>query len=299
MPRRPPPPEPDLATVTVGGQVGRRRHRGGSSRAIVAISPHFGILNEEGLEPRCRFLHQPHAASAIHSSYRTMPSLNLSALDPIARRTVLSILVMPPAPPSNPYHFGFTAASLRPELSLLLVEEFFKSGSWERTREQVLARNTLQCRSKASTLRLERELRQRLETLTEGQLALLRSGTLETRITLSWLATIKRYSFLRDVAVEVVRSKIEQRDAVLRPADYELFLEEKSASHPEIDSLSPSTRGKVRRVVLRMLREVGILSRGPEFGTLRPPLIPPEVEAVVRADDPRNLAAFLVPDNLI
>lgn len=206
---------------------------------------------------------------------------------------------MPPATPKNSYSFGFTAASLRPELAGVMAELYFENGSWERTRDVVLGTNALQCRSSASGIRLERELRQRLETLTPEELALLNSGTLETRVALSWLAAVKRHTFLHDFASELLRSKLDLHDPVLRVSDYESFVEEKAVRHPEVEALSDTTSGKIRRVLLRMLREVGILLEGPELGSLARPIVPPEVEDAIRADDARWLSAFLVPEDQI
>ncbi|MCB1134003.1 MAG: DUF1819 family protein [Verrucomicrobiae bacterium] len=185
---------------------------------------------------------------------------------------------------------------MRPELAGVIAELYFEHGSWEKTRDVVLETNALQCRSSASGKRIERELRPRLETLTPAELALLHTGTLETRIALSWLAAVKRHPFLHDVASELLRSKLDLHDAVLRTSDYETFVEEKAVRHPELETLSELTRGKVRRVLLRMLREVGILVKGPDLGAVARPIIPPEVEDAIRADNPRWLSAFLVPE---
>lgn len=203
---------------------------------------------------------------------------------------------MSSAAPANLYSFGFTSASLRPELAGVMAELYLEYRSWDRAREVVLKTNALQCRSSASGIRLERELRQRLETLTPGELALLNIGTLENRVALSWLAAVKRHTFLHDFASELLRSKLDLHDAVLRASDYESFVEEKAVRHPEVEALSDTTSGKIRRVVLRMLREVGILVKGPELGSLARPIVPSEVENIIRADDPRWLAAFLVPE---
>jgi len=180
-----------------------------------------------------------------------------------------------------------------------MAELYFERGSWERTRDVVLETNALQCRSSASGIRLERELRQRLETLTPEELALLNSGTLEARVALSWLAAVKRHTFLHDFASELLRSKLDLHDPVLRVSDYESFVEDKAVRHPEVEALSDTTSGKIRRVLLRMLREVGVLLKGPELGSLARPIVPPEVEDAIRADDARWLSALLVPEDQI
>lgn len=197
------------------------------------------------------------------------------------------------------YSFGFIAASLRPELVGIIAEKFAELGSWEKTKGAILETNALQCRSSASSNRLERELRPRLQTLTPGQLDLLNRTTSEGRVALAWLAAVKRHAFLFDFVAEVLRGKLDLHDPVLRGSDYERFIEEKSATHPELSKLTESTLKKIRRTLLTMLREIGILHKGEDLGEFRRPAIPPEVEDSIREDRPDWLAAFLVPDDQI
>lgn len=206
---------------------------------------------------------------------------------------------MPSATSDNSYTFSFTAASLRPELLLIVAEQFLQSGSWKIAKERVLATNGLQCRTATSAQRLERELRPRVQTLSGHQLELLVESSADARISLAWLAAVKHSSFLYDFAAECLRSKIEQHDFVLRESDYRRFIEEKTPSHPELVKLSDSTSGKIRRVLFAMLREVGILLKGDEIGSLQRPVIPRQVELAIRDDNPEWLAAFLVPEGEI
>ena len=199
-------------------------------------------------------------------------------------------------PQHQPYIFGFTAASLRPEMVGTIAEHFFSSGSWEQTKRSVLSANALQARSAASSIRMEREIRQRLQTLTEEQLALIHDSTTDVRTCLAWLAAVKHSGFLYDFTAEVLRAKLELRDTVLRRSDYERFIGEKAPHHPELHRLAASSASKIRRVLLLMLREVGLLGPGSDLGTIRHLAIPSDVEKAIRHDDPNWLAAFLVPD---
>jgi len=199
----------------------------------------------------------------------------------------------------SPYKFGFTAASLRPELLWIVAERFLQTGSWDQTKASVLAKNELQCRTAASAQRMERELRPRLQSLSCRQLELLVHSGADTRISLAWLAAAKHSPFLFDFAADALRSKVEQRDYVLRESDYRRFIDEKTPSHPELLNLSDSTSGKVRRVLFAMLRELGVLSDGQEIGSLQRPALPHEVETSIRAENPGWLSAYLVPDSEI
>ena len=117
---------------------------------------------------------------------------------------------------------------------------------------------------------------------------------------MTWLAVAKKYAFAAELAAEVLRQKVESGDPVLRPSDYETYVEEKAAVHQEIGKVTALTRGKIRRVLMRMLAEAGLI--GPGRGSTRPiqrPGLSPEAIRLIAADDPGWLAAFLVPDHEI
>ena len=138
---------------------------------------------------------------------------------------------------SSGYNLGFTAASLRPELARIVAERYLEYGDWALAKDRILASNALQCRSTASAVRLERELRQRLETLSLDQITLLATATAEDRTAIAWLAACRRIRFAFEFAAEVLRDKIASQDPILRPSDYESYVETKGLIHPELARL--------------------------------------------------------------
>jgi hypothetical protein len=198
---------------------------------------------------------------------------------------------------SNPvYNLSFTAASLRPELSRIMAEHYLKTNDWPATRQWVLSTNALQCRSASSAVRLEVELRKRLNCLTPEQLGIMARATEDERIAMAWLAAMKQSVILFDFAAEVLREKLSLHDPVLRLSDYETFVDHQSAMHPALAGLSASSKYKIRQVHLKMLAEAGILQAGPGLGTIHRPVLSPGLFRVISADSPRWLAGFLVPD---
>jgi len=198
-------------------------------------------------------------------------------------------------PSEQPVSFSFTAASLRPELIRIVAEAYLQTGSWESAKAQVLALNALQCRSARSAVRLERELRQRLESLTYDQVVFVTQATSEDRAAIAWLAACKHIRFVFEFAAEVLRDKLAAHDPVLRPSDYEAYVENKSVAHPELAQLTASSKNKVRQVLLRMLAEAGLLVTGEVMGTIQRPALSPAIVRVVTSDSPHWLACFLVP----
>jgi len=200
--------------------------------------------------------------------------------------------------PAN-FNFSFTAASLRPELARIVAECYLTARDWSVVRQQLRSSNALQYQNASSAIRIERELSQRLATLNDAQLSLLAQATAEDRAAISWLAACKHIPFVFEFAAEVLREKLAAHDATLRPSDYESYVEHKAISHPEIAELRPSSKTKVRQIVLRMLAEAGLLVKGAALGTIQRPALSPAVGSAITSDDPKWLAGFLVPDTEI
>jgi len=200
---------------------------------------------------------------------------------------------------SSGYNLGFTAASLRPELARIVAERYLEYGDWALAKDRILASNALQCRSTASAVRLERELRQRLETLSLDQITLLATATAEDRTAIAWLAACRRIRFAFEFAAEVLRDKIASQDPILRPSDYESYVETKGLIHPELDRLTPSSKIRIRQALLLMLSEAGLLSSESSSVTICRPAISSTVVRAITSDNPHWLAGFLVPDNEI
>lgn len=198
------------------------------------------------------------------------------------------------------YTLTFTAASLRPELARIVAEIYLDTnGDWEVTKKRVISENALQSRTPSSAVRMEREFRQRLQTLTQRQIEILTTAPADGRMAIAWLAILKHSAFVYDFAAEALRAKLENHDAVLRHSDYENFFLTKSVAHPELAALQAATQTKIQRVLKTMLREVGIMGHSPKDNTLYRPLLPLEVLSAILADNRMWLAGFLVPDNEI
>lgn len=198
-------------------------------------------------------------------------------------------------PVQQHYNLSFTAASLRLELVRIVTEAYAATGDWKAAKEHVLSHNALQARSASSAIRMEWELRQRLQMLTDEQLHLLISAPSDSAMAMAWLAACKYSAFIFDFAAQVLRAKLELLDPVLRPSDYEAFMTDQRPEHPELDQLSPSTKAKIRTVLMTMLREVTILVPDSQDLLIKRPVIPADVLAAILSDNRRWLAGFLVP----
>jgi hypothetical protein len=143
--------------------------------------------------------------------------------------------------------------------SLKLVRLYQNESDWRAVRAIVMDKNTLQQRTERSRKRLYSELQSRLMTLTSDGLELLASGTDTEQRQLLWLAVCRRYRFIYDFAVEVLREKALRLDFQMSYGDWDAFWASKAIIHDELDQVARSTRKKCRQVVFKMMREAGLI----------------------------------------
>lgn len=160
---------------------------------------------------------------------------------------------------SPTYTFSFTTGALRRMESLKLVRLYQNESDWRAVRAIVMDKNTLQQRTERSRKRLYSELQSRLMTLTSDGLELLASGTDTEQRQLLWLAVCRRYRFIYDFAVEVLREKALRLDFQMSYGDWDAFWASKAIIHDELDQVARSTRKKCRQVVFKMMREAGLI----------------------------------------
>lgn len=158
------------------------------------------------------------------------------------------------------YSFSFATVGLLYQNSVSVATLFVEFGNWNQVRELVVEQNLLQTRTQKSSVRLCREICSRLKTLREKEINLLVDGMVKDKGYILWLALCRRYKFIRDFAVEVLREKPLNLEAELQIEDFEVFFNQKAELHNELATLKPVTKVKGRRILFKMLREADLLS---------------------------------------
>ena len=189
----------------------------------------------------------------------------------------------------NRYVLAFTAGALLHQESLIVAQLMEELGDREAVRRRVMDDNLLQIRTPSASQRIFREIAERLERLTPAELTLVRTGTHQEQAHLLWLAVCKRYLFIRDFAVEVVREKFVRFDFALSYDAYDVFFSNKAEWHPEVDRVTESTRKKLRQVVFKMMREADLLTAD---NRILPAMLSPRAIDVIAADSPAYLMIF-------
>lgn len=141
-----------------------------------------------------------------------------------------------------------------------LTELYLILKDWSAVKDKAIAENLLQARTTSTSRRSCIELISRLETLKESEIDLLIHGNVQEKDYLLWLAVCRRYQFIADFAVEVVREFFISQKTELSRDEFFAFFNRKSDWHTELDKASTLRRTKVARVVFQLLREAGLLN---------------------------------------
>ena len=189
------------------------------------------------------------------------------------------------------YSMSFTTGCLFYRESVKLATLFVDLKDWNIVRNTVLADNLLQARTQNTSKRFCREIISRLKTLSGQELELLINGTPQEQAYLLWLAICRRYKFIGDFAVEIIRERFISLKTDLNNEDFEAFIHKKSERHSEIDAIQPSTRSKLRQVLFKMLREAELLTVN---NTINAALLSPRLVQVIAHHQHRDLLFFPV-----
>jgi Putative inner membrane protein (DUF1819) len=155
---------------------------------------------------------------------------------------------------------SFTTGSLFHRESVRLAALYLEFKDWNTVRDTVLSANLLQARTLNTSKRVCREIISRLNKLSTNELDLLVKANPQEQDYLLWLAVCRRYRFIADFAVEVLRERYISLKTDLSHADFDSFFNKKSEWHTELDEIRPSTRSKLRQVLFKILREADLLT---------------------------------------
>lgn len=184
---------------------------------------------------------------------------------------------------------SFTAGALLYRESMVVAGLAGEAPDWDSVKRDVMAGNLLQMRTPSASQRILREVTARLRLLTPTQARLLLGGSRQEQNHLLWLAICKRYRFIQDFAVQVLREKLLRLDLAVSLEDFDAFFNARAEWHDELERLTPSTRAKLRQIVFRMLREAELLTADHR---IVPVVMSPQVAAAIQKDDAVYLDIF-------
>lgn len=183
---------------------------------------------------------------------------------------------------NNKYIMSFTAGALLHQQSVNLAELYFAVDNWDTLRDKVMSENILQARTMSSAKRLCSEIISRLQTLNTAELNFLMGGSYQDQSYLLWLAVCRRYKFIGDFAVEVLHERYITLKNDLGYKDFDSFFNQKSEWHSELEKLTPTTVGKLRQVLFKMLREADLLTAN---NMVNSAILSPKLLDVIESND--------------
>ncbi len=196
------------------------------------------------------------------------------------------------------YKFSFTAGGLLLNETVKVAEVYLKNGDWRQTSREVSSTRILQKNKGTSSNRYFLEIKQRLKTLSDEEMALLIRGNLEEQRQIAFLSICRLYAFIRNFVVQILRDDLLSMGTALTDADYLRFVEDISFEHPEYEKLTQTTQKKVRGVLFKILREVGFFSSSSEK-RVTPIFLSSGVKEMIISSNPWELACFLYTDQEI
>jgi len=158
------------------------------------------------------------------------------------------------------YIMSFTTGNLYHRESVKLAALYIDLGDWNSVHDKVIAENLLQTRTLNSLKRVYREIVSLLMTLNPAELEFLVKASHQEQGSLLWLAVCRRYKFIADFAVEVIRERYISLKTDLTYEDFDSFLNRKSEWHAELDAISAATRVKLRQVLFKILKDADIIN---------------------------------------
>ena len=191
------------------------------------------------------------------------------------------------------YSMSFTAGALFHQESVSVAELYLKQGDWNKVRDEAIARNLLQARTTNSARRICREICPRLQQLNKDELAVLGAGDHQEQAYLLWLAVCRRYRFIYDFSVEVIRERLLTLRYELSYDDYDAFFNAKMEWHEELESITATTRNKLRQVMFKMLREAALLNTD---NAIVPALLSARLMNVISSHRQQDLRVFPISE---
>jgi len=190
---------------------------------------------------------------------------------------------------NDKYSMSFTTGSLFYLESVKLAELFIALDDWNAVRNKVLSENLLQARTQNTSKRVCREIISRLKTLTPLEIDLLINGSPQEQTYLLWIAVCRRYKFIADFAVEIIREHYLCLKINLTHQDFDSFFNKKSECHSELDKIKPTTKNKLRQILFKILREVDLLTAN---NTINAAMLSPRLVETLLLNDRQDLLLF-------
>lgn len=187
------------------------------------------------------------------------------------------------------YKLSFTTGRLFLQHASLASAMHGRLHDWSKVRAALNADNLLQTRASRSATRMGGELIQRLQELTESEVAILAVAIGEERAHLMWVATCRRYALIAEFAEEVLRERYLQMATDVLPEHFDSFIHGKALWHDELSAVTPKTMQKLRSTIFLLMRDAGLTD---EDGRILPAVLSTRVLDELAKQSPSDIRFF-------
>ena len=191
------------------------------------------------------------------------------------------------------FKLSFTAIALGLREASEVLSLWRLTSDWDEAAKLAIEENSFQKGSSASTRRIFRELRQRLEFLDPHTVEQFEQVSTDEQKAILLIAACKCYPFLFEFIQSTLADKLAVFDYAVSTEDFDLYWNHTEIDHPELEDIADSTRKKIRQVTFRLLTEAGLLS-SPRQPQMTPIHISPAIEAVLLREGAIYRQAFLI-----
>lgn len=158
------------------------------------------------------------------------------------------------------YNMSFTSGGLLEKEARVLANEYLQTKDWAIASQKIQNDNMFQYRTLVATKRIIQELKARFSYLNEDALQLIVSGFPNETKQILWFAICQKHRFIFDFVREVVKEKYFIGQFELECYDFDAFFNKKTLEYPSLEKITDGSRNKLKQVLFKMLREVGILN---------------------------------------
>ena len=176
---------------------------------------------------------------------------------------------------SETYRLSFTFGGLLFPETVEIARRYQELPDWDAIKAEARQGELLRKTRSSSRDRYFREIRDRLCQAWPFEIELVAAEGNGARHA-AFAICCRYYLLVGDFVHEVLRDKLAMHEDHLGFSDYYHFLEGKAPFHPELSTLSETTRSKLRQVTFRMLTEGMLLEKGREH-RIRIPSVPDDL----------------------
>lgn len=185
---------------------------------------------------------------------------------------------------------SFTTGGLLERETIILANIILQTNDLNKACQQIKDANLFQYRTTTATTRILSELKSRFQFVDNDALKLISVGFPNEIQQMSWFMVCQKYPFIFEFVQEVIKEKYFIGQLELTDYDFDTFFNKKMVQHQNLEKITDNSRYKLKQVLFKMLREVGLLDKQNIIQTVLPTK---QVVSFIEHKAPHYLGIFI------